>query len=88
MAAVEDEFVRERLAGARHCRNLSAAEEEIPTDIPDSLTLAFAEDPAKQQQWTAFVRGLEEDVPSLVDTIADLAEFLMPVVAMARQPTG
>jgi predicted nucleotidyltransferase component of viral defense system len=61
---------------------------EIPTDIPDSLTLAFAEDPAKQQQWTAFVRGLEEDVPSLVDTIADLAEFLMPVVAMARQPTG
>lgn len=44
--------------------------------------------PAKQQQWTAFVRGLEEDVPSLVDTIADLAEFLMPVVAMARQPTG
>jgi len=32
---------------------------EIPTETPDGLTAAFAEDPVKQQQWAAFVRGVE-----------------------------
>jgi hypothetical protein len=31
---------------------------EIPAVPPDALTSAFAEDPAKQQQWTAFLADI------------------------------
>ena len=57
---------------------------DIPIDIPDALTSAFAKDPAKQQQWAAFVRGLEEEAPPLADIVAELAEFLMPHASRAR----
>lgn len=29
---------------------------EVPAELPDALTLAFATDAAKVQQWTAFAR--------------------------------
>ncbi|MBZ9916591.1 MULTISPECIES: nucleotidyl transferase AbiEii/AbiGii toxin family protein [unclassified Mesorhizobium] len=56
----------------------------IPVDIPDALTESFASDPAKQQQWSAFARSLEEEVPPLARIIAEAAEFLMPHAARAR----
>jgi len=56
----------------------------IPADIPDALTESFASDPAKQQQWAAFARGLEEEAPPLAQIIAEVAEFLMPHAARAR----
>lgn len=58
---------------------------EIPVDAPDALTADFANDPDKQQQWAAFVRGVGEEMPSLAETIAQLAEFLMPIAAIARE---
>jgi len=51
---------------------------EIPSDIPDALTADFAEDPTKQEQWIAFVSGIEDEAPPLADTVAQLARFLMP----------
>jgi hypothetical protein len=51
---------------------------EIPGQPPDALTPAFAGDPAKQQQWTAFLQGIEAEPVPLADVVADLAAFLMP----------
>ncbi|WP_366511283.1 nucleotidyl transferase AbiEii/AbiGii toxin family protein [Mesorhizobium sp.] len=56
----------------------------IPSNIPDALTEGFASDPAKQQQWAAFARGLEVDAPPLTRIVAEIAEFLMPYAAKAR----
>lgn len=57
----------------------------IPADIPDALTQDFASDPVKQQQWAAFVRGLEEEAPPLGQIVAEVAEFLIPQAGKARQ---
>jgi Nucleotidyl transferase AbiEii toxin, Type IV TA system len=50
----------------------------IPTERPDALTAAFANDPAKQQQWDAFLRGIEAEPIALAQIIEELAAFLMP----------
>jgi predicted nucleotidyltransferase component of viral defense system len=55
-----------------------------PIDPPHGLTRAFADDPAKRQQWTSFAEGMDAEVPSLAEVIDDLAEFLMPHAAKAR----
>lgn len=34
---------------------------EIPAVTPDALSTAFAEDPTKQQQWSAFVQDVAVD---------------------------
>jgi hypothetical protein len=57
---------------------------EIPAERPDALTPAFASDPAKQRQWTAFVQGIEADAGSLAEIVEDLAAFLMPHAQGAR----
>lgn len=53
----------------------------LPSTIPVALTIDFAEDAAKQNQWTAFVRRgkLAVATPPLVDVIRFLAAFLEPV---------
>ncbi len=56
----------------------------IPTQRPDALTVAFANDPTKQQQWAAFLRGIESEPVGLADVIEDLALFLMPPALAAR----
>lgn len=45
----------------------------IPTDVPDALTPAFAEDEQKQQQWRVFVEDVAIDPGNLADVIDDLA---------------
>ena len=50
---------------------------EIPTERPDGLTTAFAEDPTKQQQWAAFVQEVALNPGSLVDVVEALASFLL-----------
>jgi Nucleotidyl transferase AbiEii toxin, Type IV TA system len=50
----------------------------IPLDPPDALTLAFAEDPAKQHQWASFAEGIEREPVPLAAVVDDLAAFLMP----------
>jgi predicted nucleotidyltransferase component of viral defense system len=57
---------------------------EIPTELPDALTTAFAEDPAKIQQWNSFVADVAFQPGSLADVVRDLAAFLMPHAAAAR----
>jgi hypothetical protein len=56
----------------------------VPVDPPYALTRAFADDRAKQQQWTSFVENIGAELPPLAEIIEDLAAFLMPQVAEAR----
>lgn len=57
---------------------------EVPLDVPDCLTPAFAGDPAKQQQWSAFVADVAMQPGSLADVVIDLQKFLMPHALTAR----
>jgi predicted nucleotidyltransferase component of viral defense system len=50
----------------------------IPTEAPDALSAAFAQDAQKQTQWRAFVAGVAIAAGPLDVVIADLAAFLMP----------
>jgi predicted nucleotidyltransferase component of viral defense system len=58
---------------------------EIPASAPDALTAAFAEDPIKRQQWSAFVGDVAVDPGSLADVVKTLEAFLMPHAAEARR---
>jgi predicted nucleotidyltransferase component of viral defense system len=58
---------------------------EIPAELPDALTHAFANDPAKIQQWNSFAENVSVQPGSLVKVIDDLAAFLMPHAAAARR---
>ena len=59
-------------------------ETAIPTELPDALTPSFAEDPAKVEQWAAFVKDVAAAPGSLADVVADLAAFLIPRAAEAQ----
>lgn len=52
----------------------------IPTQVPDGLSDAFADDPAKQRQWRAFVQNLSGQAPELAQVVADLRLRLLPVL--------
>jgi predicted nucleotidyltransferase component of viral defense system len=57
----------------------------IPADPPFALTHAFADDRAKQQQWTSFVENIDAELVPLGTIIEELAAFLMPHAAAARR---
>jgi predicted nucleotidyltransferase component of viral defense system len=57
----------------------------IPTERPDALSKAFAEDPTKMQQWDAFVDGVDATSGSLAKIVDELAVFLKPHAAKARK---
>ena len=48
----------------------------VPVTIPDGLSRAFAEDPAKLRQWHAFARNLSGPVPDFDALIAELRRKL------------
>ena len=50
----------------------------IPQERPDALTMAFAEDAQKQQQWRAFIGNVAHDPGDLGTVIRDIGAFLMP----------
>jgi predicted nucleotidyltransferase component of viral defense system len=77
------EFEPDRLAKAI-AATFARRKTEIPAELPDALTRAFAEDVGKQQQWSAFMEGIEAKPVALASIINDLAEFLMPYAAAAR----
>jgi predicted nucleotidyltransferase component of viral defense system len=56
----------------------------VPVDRPYGLTRAFADDPAKQQQWISFAESIGAELPPLADVIEDLTAFLMPRADAAR----
>jgi hypothetical protein len=58
---------------------------EIPTELPDALTPAFAEDEQKQRQWNAFLENVARHPGRLADVIARIAGFIMPhAIAVAK----
>lgn len=57
----------------------------IPEELPDGLTLAFAEDPSKIQQWSAFIDSVATKPGPLTKVVDDLAAFLMPHANAARK---
>lgn len=58
---------------------------EIPIDLPDALSPAFAADEQKQQQWRVFIEGVSLDPGDLADVIQDLAVFLLGHARSARK---
>lgn len=53
---------------------------DLPTDTPDGLAAAFAENEARKAQWQVFVRNVEREAPALDAVVAELETRLMPVV--------
>jgi hypothetical protein len=60
----------------------------LPAELPDALTADFANDPAKRQQWAAFLEDVGASTTDLTIVIENLGMFLMPHTARAaaRQP--
>jgi len=58
---------------------------EIPAELPDALTSAFAEDEHKQRQWNVFLENVGLRPGSLADVIVAVAGFIMPhAIAAAK----
>ena len=53
----------------------------IPAEVPDGLSDAFATDPGKQRQWSAFARNLSGSVPGLGLIVGDLRQRLSVFLA-------
>jgi predicted nucleotidyltransferase component of viral defense system len=77
-------FKDDRLARAINA-TFNRRKTAIPTQRPDALTAAFADDPTKIQQWTAFIQDVAIDPGSLGDVVEALATFLMPHAQRAGQ---
>ena len=60
-------------------------ETEIPTELPDALVPAFAEDEQKRRQWNAFLESVSLRPGSLADVIASVAGFIMPHATAAAK---
>jgi len=71
------EFKGNKLARAIHA-TFTRRKTVIPTELPDGLSRAFAEDAAKKKQWVAFLANVGTETGSLAKVIGDLAKFLMP----------
>jgi predicted nucleotidyltransferase component of viral defense system len=69
---LEPERMRQAIAATFARRNTL-----VPALVPDGLSDAFANDPAKQRQWTAFVRDLSAPVPGLDHIVGELRQKLM-----------
>lgn len=61
---------------------------EIPQDLPDAFSPAFAADGQKQKQWRVFVEGVALSPGELADVTAELAAFLMPQATRAKERSG
>lgn len=77
-------FEGDRLASAI-AATFERRQTEVPLDVPDALTDAFARDDQKRKQWDAFVSGVLSDPVALDVVISDLRAFLMPHAASARR---
>jgi predicted nucleotidyltransferase component of viral defense system len=57
---------------------------EIPQTLPDAFTPEFFRDPAKVQQWSAFIRDLSAEVPKFETVVSELGAFVLPFANEAR----
>jgi Nucleotidyl transferase AbiEii toxin, Type IV TA system len=78
------EFKDDKLSGAI-AATFERRGTEIPEKIPDCLTRAFAEDPLKLQQWSAFTDTVKIKPGPLAKVVDDLAAFLMPHARAGRK---
>lgn len=78
------EFKDDKLARAI-AATFARPKTEVPSELPDALTAAFAADPLKIQQWNSFVEDVAYKPGSLADVVKDLAAFLMPKAQAARE---
>ena len=78
------EFYGDRLARAI-AATFARRKTVIPSERPDALTPAFAEDQTKQRQWTAFLEDVAITPGTLAEVVEDLATFLMPHADEARK---
>ena len=76
-------FAEDRLARAITA-TFARRRTAIPAEAPDALTSAFAEDPLKQRQWTAFAADINDAPKQLQTVIGDLNSFLMKAALSAR----
>lgn len=58
---------------------------ELPAELPEGLTAAFANDASKQAQWAAFVRKSKRNAPPLPELIAAIASLAGPAFDSARR---
>lgn len=57
----------------------------LPAELPDAFTDAFAADPAKRTQWSAFLRrSMSERRPELEDVVSAIRDGLWPVLRAER----
>jgi predicted nucleotidyltransferase component of viral defense system len=77
------DFKGDKLAHAI-AATFSRRKTQIPSELPDALTAAFAEYPAKIQQWNSFVADAAFQPGTLAEAVKKLASFLMPHAAAAR----
>ncbi len=54
----------------------------MPTGVPIGLSDEFINDAQKAKQWQAFLRKNALDPMPLAAVVADLRDFLMPVLAV------
>jgi predicted nucleotidyltransferase component of viral defense system len=80
-------FDSDRLAQAI-AATFARRETEVPATLPDAFTTEFSRNTSKQQQWSAFVRDLSAETPSLEKVISDLAAFMHPIATAARRRKG
>ena len=52
----------------------------IPAEVPDGLSDAFADDPAKQRQWDAFASSLTGSIPEFLRVVQELRVQLVGLV--------
>ena len=52
----------------------------IPAEVPDGLSDAFADDPAKQRQWDAFASSLTGSIPEFLRVVQELFVQLVGLV--------
>ena len=59
-------------------------QQAIPDDVPPGLLSEFANDPAKEVQWTAFIRTTIGALVPLEDAVSLIRGFAMPLFRAAR----
>ena len=77
------QFAEDRL-GRAIAATFARRQTTVPTDLPDALTSAFANDPLKQRQWAAFAGDLNDAPKQLQTVISELTAFLMNAAVAAR----
>lgn len=60
----------------------------VPNGLPIGLTESFANDPAKQKQWLAFLRKSRLQAPPFAELVAELAGFSQTALTCAASTRG